>query len=91
MPTPTTSLYLTRRQSISSYDTTITVTRGTILHGFKCPMTGMWHIPLVDLVRNNKTDTVIVNCPPSEFLPARPPPANAVHNVYELKTQPELV
>jgi hypothetical protein len=55
-------------------DTTITITRGAILRGFKCPMTGMWRIPLVDLVRNNNTDTVIVNCPPSEFLPACPPP-----------------
>jgi hypothetical protein len=72
-------------------DTIIAVMRGAILHGFKCPMTGMWHIPLVDLVRNNNTKTVIVNRPPSEFLPARPPPTKAIHNVYELKMQPELV
>jgi hypothetical protein len=26
-----------------------------------------------------------------EFLPDRPPPSKAIHNVYELKTQPELV
>jgi hypothetical protein len=42
-------------------DTIIAVTRGAILRGFKCPMTGMWRIPLVDLVRNNNTETVIVN------------------------------
>jgi hypothetical protein len=72
-------------------DTTITITRGVILRGFKYPMTGMWRIPLIDLVRNNNTDTVIINCPPLEFLPARPPPANVIHNMYELKTQPELV
>ncbi len=54
-------------------------------------MTGMWRIPLVDLVRNNNTDTVIVNCSPLEFLLACSPPADAIHNVYELKTQPELV
>ncbi len=29
--------------------------------------------------------------PPTEFLPQRPPPPEAVFNVYELKTQPELV
>jgi hypothetical protein len=72
-------------------DTIIAVTRGTILRGFKCPMTGMWCIPLVDLVWNNNTETVIVNCPQSEFLPARPPPTKAIHNIYEIKTQPELV
>jgi hypothetical protein len=44
-------------------DTIIAVTRGAILRGFKCPMTGMWRIPLVDLVRNNNTETVIVNRP----------------------------
>ncbi len=82
------------KEAVNIYDandTAITLTRGAILRGFKCPMTGMWRIPLVDLVRNNNTDTVIVNYPPSEFLPARPSPADAIHNVYELKTQPELV
>ena len=71
-------------------DTIITVTRGAIQRGFKCP-DKLWQIPLVDMVRNNNTETVIVNCPPTEFLPERPPPIDAIHNVYELKTQPELV
>ncbi len=82
------------KEAVNIYDaneTTITVTRGAILRSFKCPTTGIWRIPLVDLVQNNNTDTVIVNCPPSEFLPACPPPANATHNMYKLKTQPELV
>ncbi len=82
------------KEAVNIYDandTTITITRGAILRGFKCPMTGIWRIPFVDLVRNNNTDTVIVNCPPSELLPAHPPPANAIHNMYELKTQLELV
>ncbi len=83
------------KEAVNIYDaneTTITITRGAMLRGFKCPMTGMWCIPLADLVRNNNTDTVIVNCPPLEFLPARPPPpADMIHNVYELKMQPELV
>ncbi len=82
------------KEAVNIYDaneTTITIMRGAVLRGFKCPTTGMWRIPLVDLVQNNNTDTVIVNCPPSEFLPARPPPTDAIHNVYELKTQPELV
>ena len=72
-------------------DTIIAVTRGAILRGWKCKITGLWRIPLVDMVRNNNTDTVIVNRPPTEFLPSRPPPIDAIHNVYELKTQPELV
>jgi len=42
-------------------------------------------------VRNNNTDTVIVNRPPSEFLSTRPPTEEAVNNVDELKMQPELV
>ena len=70
--------------------TIITVTRGAIQRGFKCP-DKLWQIPLVDMVRNNNTETVIVNRPPTEFLPERPPPIDAIHNVYELKTQPELV
>jgi hypothetical protein len=43
------------------------------------------------MVRNNNTDTIIVNHPPTEYLPDRPPPSKAVYNVYKLKTQPELV
>jgi hypothetical protein len=34
---------------------------------------------------------VIVNRPPLEFLSARPTPTKAIHNLYELKTQPESV
>jgi hypothetical protein len=43
------------------------------------------------MVRNNSTDTVVVNRPPTKFLPERPPPTEAIFNAYELKTQPELV
>jgi len=68
-------------------DTVIAVTRGAILRGFKCPTSGLWRIPLVEMVRNNNTDTIIINRPPTEFLPARPPPTDAIYNVYELKTQ----
>jgi len=82
------------KEEVNMYDandTIIAVMRGTILRSFKCPMTGMWRIPLVNLVQNNNTKMIIVNCPPLEFLPAGPPPTKAIHNVYELKTQPELV
>ncbi len=82
------------KEEVNIYDVNdmiIAVTRGAVLHVFRCPMSGMWRIPLIDLVRNNNTKTVIVNCPPSEFLPACPPPTKAIHNIYELKTQPKLV
>jgi hypothetical protein len=72
-------------------NTILTVTRGAILCEWWDAATKPWRIPLVAVVRNNNTDTVIVNRPPTEYLPKRPPPTDAIHNIYELKTQPELV
>jgi hypothetical protein len=43
------------------------------------------------MVQNQNTDTIIVNRPPTEFLPNRPPTKDAIHNVYELKMTPELI
>jgi hypothetical protein len=43
------------------------------------------------MVMNNNTDTELVDKPPTEFLPEQPHQSKAIHNVYELKTQPELV
>jgi hypothetical protein len=71
-------------------DMIITVSRGAILRSWR-EDNGLYRIPLVPVVRNNNTDTVIVKRPPSKFLPARPPPKEAVNNVYELKTKPKLV
>ena len=76
-------------------DINITVTRGAIIRGWRDD-TGLWRIPLLPTVRqdnvtNVNTETVLVNKPPTEFLANRPPPTEAVCNVYELKTQPELV
>ncbi len=72
-------------------DTIFTVSRGAILCGFCNPVLNLYRVPLVDMVRNNNTITIIVNCPPTEYLPNQTPPSKAVYNVYELKTQPELV
>jgi hypothetical protein len=72
-------------------DTSITVTKGAILLGWRNTTTNLWCIPLVRMVLNLNTDTALSNQPPSEFLLNRPDPAEAVHSVYELKTQPELV
>ena len=83
------------RDEVNIYDqsdTVITVSRAAILRGWREPGTNdLWRIPLVPVVRNNNTDTIIVKRPPSEYLPNRPAPAEAIHNVYELKTQPELI
>ncbi len=72
-------------------DTIFTVSRGAILHGFCDLVSNLYQIPLVDMVRNNNTDTIIVNCPPTKYFPDQPPPSKAVNNVFKLKTQPELV
>jgi len=88
------SITIFDKEEVNIYDandTVIAITRGAILRGFKCPVSGLWQIPRVDMVRNNNMETVIVNRPPTEFLPESPPPIDTIHNVYELKTQPELV
>ena len=72
-------------------NTKITVSREAVLREGQKEGEDLWQIPIVETVRNNNTDTIIVNWPPTEFLPNRPEPSEAVHNVYELKTQPELV
>jgi len=72
-------------------NTEIMVSRAAILRGWRCPDTKLWRIPLVKHVTNANTDTILCDRPPTEFLPERPPPTEAVANVYELKTQPELI
>ena len=54
-------------------------------------MHNLWQIPLIPVVLNNNTDTVLINKPPTDFLPDRTPVIEAIHNVYELKTQLELL
>jgi hypothetical protein len=51
----------------------------------------LYRIPLVPIVLNNNTNTVLVHKPPTKILPDRPPPTKAAHNVFELKMQPELI
>jgi hypothetical protein len=48
-------------------------------------------MPLVPHVKNNNTDTVVVNEPPSQLLPNRPKLSEAIHNVYELTTKVEII
>ena len=72
-------------------NTTVTVTRGEILKGWRDPVTQLWRIPLKTNVINNNTDTVLTKTNPTELLTDRPLPTEAVHNVYKLKTKPELI
>jgi hypothetical protein len=72
-------------------DTVITVTQEAILRGWRDKGNKLWCIPLVDMVQNQNTGTIIFNRPPTKFLPDQPPPKEAIHNVFELKTTPELV
>ncbi len=72
-------------------NTIIAVTKGAILQGWWDAATRLWRIPLMAVVRNNNTNTIIVNRPPTELLSERPPLTDAIHNIHELKTQPELV
>jgi len=74
-----------------AYNTEVIVTREAILRGWFNNTANLWRVPLLPIVLNETTDTVLVSKPPTEFLPDRPPPIDAVHNVYELKTQPELI
>jgi len=67
------------------------VSWGAILQGWFDKMHNLWQIPLIPVVLNNNTDTVLINKPPTDFLPDRTLVIEAIHNVYELKTQPELV
>ncbi len=50
-------------------DTIFTVSKGAILRGFCNLVLNIYQILLVDMVRNNSTDTIIVDHPPTEFLP----------------------
>jgi hypothetical protein len=72
-------------------NTEVIVTREAILRGWFDKTANLWRIPLLPLVQNTNTNTFLVKKPPTEFLPDRPPPSKAVHNVYKLKTQPKLI
>jgi hypothetical protein len=72
-------------------NTKVTVSHSTILCGWQCADTNLWRVPLVPNVTNNNTETILCNQPPTEFLPQHPPPSNAIHNVYRLKTLPDLI
>ena len=78
-------------EEVNVYDannTEIKVSRSAVLRGYKCPQTGLWRIPLtrnpITEKTNVNTDTVIVDKCPTEYLPERPSPIEAIFNVLEL-------
>ncbi len=74
-----------------AHNTTSKVSWAAILQGWFDKTANLWRIPLIPVILNSNTDTVLINKPPTEFLPDCPPAIEAIHNVYKLKTQPELV
>ncbi len=82
------------KEEVNIYDaqnTTLKVSKGAILRGWFDKTANLWRIPLIPVILNNNTDTVLVNKQPTEFLPGQTPVIEAISNVYELKTQHELV
>ena len=81
-------------KEVNIYDannTKVSVTREALLRGWFDKTANLWRVPLLPIVLNETTNTVLVSKTPTEYLPDRPPPIDAVHNVYELKMQPELI
>ncbi len=72
-------------------DTKVVVTRQAILRGWYDKKAKLWCVPLIPIVLNKNTDMVFTTKPPTKPLPEQPLPTKAIHNVYELKTQPELI
>ncbi len=81
-------------KEVNVYDasnTKVIMTRQAVLRGWLDKDANLYCIPLVPIILNSNTNTVLVHKPPTKFLPDRPPPTKAIHNVYELKMRPELV
>ncbi len=50
------------KDEVNIYDTnktTIIISRGAILQGWRCKQTNLWQVPLIKNVQNNNTDTVL--------------------------------
>ena len=69
----------------------VNATRGSILIGWRYPKENFWRIPLAPMVEDVDRDTVLVKEPPLEWLKNKPQSTEAVSNVFELRTQAEIV
>jgi hypothetical protein len=64
------------------HNTIITVLQAAILRSWREPGTNdLWRIPLVPVISNQNTNTVIVAHPPSKYLPKRSSPTEAIFNL----------
>lgn len=73
-------------------NTEVTVSRGAILRGWRDG--DLWRIPTVPgnvKITNPAKQSIVVTKPPTEYLPNRPPPEEAICNVFELSKQPEII
>jgi hypothetical protein len=53
-------------KEVNFYNTTTTkikISADAILKGWQCPRAKLWHVPLVDTVHNEKTDTLLLDHP----------------------------
>jgi hypothetical protein len=55
-------------------NTKVSVTREAILRGWFDKKANLWRVPLLPVVRNPTTETILVAKPPTEYLPDCPPP-----------------
>ena len=62
--------------------TTIKISNEAVLRGYRCKSSGLWRIPLKDVVHNENTDTLLVQ---------RPPPGEAIAHVFELPSTEKTV
>jgi hypothetical protein len=53
----------------NAHNTQVIVTREVVINGWHKDKTGMWQVALIPIVSNINTDTVLVDQPPTEFLP----------------------
>jgi hypothetical protein len=67
------------------------MTKEAILRRWFNKNANLWCISLAPIVLNINSDMVLVCKPPTEFLPDHPPPTKAIHSVYKLEAQPELI
>jgi hypothetical protein len=65
---------------VNFYDaktTKITVSVEAVLKGWRCPCTNLWRVPLVPIVTNLNTDTLILDHPSGQ---------NSLNSMYTIKT-----
>ena len=58
-----------------AYNNKVIITREAILRGWFDKAAILWRVPLLPIVLNKTTNTVLVSKPPTEYLPDHPPPS----------------